>query len=466
LSGEEQENKLQSQKKTFETTRQDAIPTNIVYPPYSVSGPVTNRYARTDSQGTRTQEMSAIDREDIIGDGDPLDQYGYNANQRRPKSRSGSVASSIISPVTIALLAATIGIAIIAAVRSRQTRKQDEQVVKKHKETQLAIAAEITHQPIPVQQPREGAPVESLPPVYEQVIGGVSYEPAPVQTGPEYTDPLPSTYLAAPLFGDVANGGVGGATLFPTQLEAQSSFSIAAADPLSNLADTSPDQTDFITQARNANSLKFCGSLDWEYIPSARRIVNGESVPVIGTCYKKCDPEKEEMVIWRQLANGDPIYQYMCRRLCPPGTYDLQGFCDRQLYNPEFYTTQRSVSPGAANGIYQQRCGGSVPGINRMMGPYCYLVGQNYQSRGDMRKLPINCPPTYPNEPNGPWQITSSGLMCYKCPLGTKIKGDDTNGYLCAEPCPDGSTDDYTGTTYQCQLNARVAETKFADRLQ
>lgn len=227
----------------------------------------------------------------------------------------------------------------------------------------------------------------------------------------------------------------------------------------------------------DVNSIAYCGEPGWIYTPSPETKNNPESK---GRCLKQC-PLGEDFDIWRAPAGDSESrsYHWVCKKRCPPGTQDQDGFCRRRLFNPEwlvgfrpqFPTKDPNQKPPPYDpskpspflpgfpGVPVSPIEGIIStdnmycGTSRHYGRYCINVGTE-EKHGDFSKTPMDC-----SKAEG-FMSTPSKLSCYKCKPGTERIGTEQSGYLCAEPCPAGSTSKGTGSTYACY----VESTPFDDK--
>ncbi|MFA6159061.1 MAG: hypothetical protein WC763_05580 [Candidatus Paceibacterota bacterium] len=414
------------------------------------------------------------------------------ANPRKKAS-----PSTIIAIVGAIALIATLPFILAAYVRKRaEQRKVAERSAKAIELTQKFVATGGVK--VPKNKPGD---IIGTPPEYTEVIGGIEYDVVPPPTpAMEATDagfPMPAGLFGTPLGDAVANHTTGDGLLIDDiedggggldEEEGAASTSKAAAHPMQNGEYASWDEAgaiarrdhrlfqranalgaaliaqspammggpgdmgvignkeltdsdyfeddlpvpDEVKQAQDVDSMRFCGTLDKIYVP----LLDDTGV---GTCITKCNPVTEQLVIWRPLAGPSATYLYVCRKKCPKGRADRHGFCHRTIVNPEFLL-------GTRQGLHENfaRCGSRDDSIQHL-GAFCIHVGTGMSNKGDFSKKPMTCKPGFNS-------TTPRMLSCYRCPpFAPNLIGDEDNGWLCAEPCPTGSSDKLTGSTYACQ---------------
>ena len=221
-------------------------------------------------------------------------------------------------------------------------------------------------------------------------------------------------------------------------------------------AETQDELDELVRKEWMVNSLKYCGDTDKIYVPPDPDTIKAGQMSR-GSCYQKCAPG-EDFMPWvapagkaiSKALNRTP--QYVCRKRCK-GRQSKAGFCTRDLVNPEWLVGSTPTN------IYFHRTwqttdqaycqSGQTQGTEiRHYGRYCQHSQLNW------KKVPMRCPVDYIS--------TKEGLSCAKCPKDYKLVGTESSGYLCAEPCPPGSTDDDTGSTHACMLQAEILDAGLA----
>jgi hypothetical protein len=388
---------------------------------------------------------------------------------------SPAPAKKQLDKTTVALIAALITSVVFAVLIAALTywkKKVDNEALYKLDTERVAALSKVEQEilaakPNPAIQPTEDKTVIVDAPTHTIVTGSgeenaTVYRLSDVLQGRMAPEGLHDTYLGSVV---TANGQAGS-----QQSAAERQFeNMLIAEAMDGVP-----QDEFSTrlaerEALNVLSRKYCGGDGWIYISSGKPNSRGQ-------CFKQCEDD-EDYLIWKAPAgdlSGTP--HRVCRKRCP-GKQDQRGFCERKFFNPTWLLGYMPIAlnnleeePAKERSPYditnpflppqrsqvmtgdQLYCNTlNVESGYRHYGKDCIWIGSE-KNRGDYRKGKMNCGV---HNYNAGYKNTTNGLHCYKCPVGTELKGTEVSGYVCASPCPTGSTEARTGSTYACYLIAR-----------